>query len=417
MTEIWKDSEIYSEWRKQNRTQICSRMLYPYLRIILYNIYFMPLKIPTPIFPIDRASIESRIDAIDPIRYGKSRNYVDGAVTYLSPYISRGFVTIGEIRTSILARGYKSYQIEQFLKELAWREYFLRVWESLGTEKLMTDIRFDQEDLLSYDMPRAFLEKNTGIDSFDRAIEILEEIWYMHNHLRMYIAGTITNMSHTHWRTPAKWLYSHLLDGDIASNTLSWQWNAGVFSSKKYIANQENIDQYTGSSQKWTFLDRSYDDIWDTTVPKHLQEFTPYEIVTPLPESDTITLDPEKSLCIYTDYWINTNWMQDIEANRILVLSPSHYQRFPVTKKVIDFIIWLARENIPGIQVFIWEIEELRDQFRMISEKEIFLIDHVLYRDISWIVKSPYPYMIPQVSGYFPSFFTYWKISEKYMMR
>lgn len=124
----------------------------------------MPLKIPTPIFPIDRASIESRIDAIDPIRYGKSRNYVDGAVTHLSPYISRGFVTIGEIRDRILARGYKPYEIEQFLKELAWREYFLRVWESLGTEKLMTDIRFDQEDVLSYDMPRAFLEKNTGIN-------------------------------------------------------------------------------------------------------------------------------------------------------------------------------------------------------------------------------------------------------------
>ena len=66
-------------------------------------------------------------------------------MTYLSPYISRGFVTLPEIRTRILARGYKPYQIEQFLKELAWREYFLRVWESLGTEKLMQDIRNPQE--------------------------------------------------------------------------------------------------------------------------------------------------------------------------------------------------------------------------------------------------------------------------------
>lgn len=69
----------------------------------------------------------------------------------------------------------------------------------------------------------------------------------MHNHLRMYIAGTITNVSHAHWRVPSLWLYSHLLDGDITSNTCSWQWNAGTFSSKKYLANQENINTYTGT--------------------------------------------------------------------------------------------------------------------------------------------------------------------------
>jgi deoxyribodipyrimidine photo-lyase len=47
----------------------------------------------------------------------------------LSPYISRGFITIADIRRRVLARGYQPHQIEQFLKELAWREYFLRVWE------------------------------------------------------------------------------------------------------------------------------------------------------------------------------------------------------------------------------------------------------------------------------------------------
>jgi deoxyribodipyrimidine photo-lyase len=377
----------------------------------------MPLKIPTPTFPTDRKSIDARIDAIDPIRYAKSRNYVDGGITYLSPYISRGFVTISEIRTRILARGYKPYQIEQFLKELAWREYFLRVWESLGTDKLMRDIRFDQEDVISYAMPKAYLEASTGIDAFDAGIHILEETGYMHNHLRMYLAGTITNMSHAHWRTPAKWFYSHLLDGDIASNTCSWQWNAGVFSSKKYIANQENINQYTGSGQKGTFLDQSYEDIWDTEVPKHLQEFVPYGIMTPLPESGTLSLDPNLLLCIYTDYWVNPEWMSDIEANRVLVLSPSHFRDFPVTLKVINFIVALARENIPAIQVWVGEISDLRDQYRKISEQEIYLVDHILYRDIDGITKTPYPYMIPQVSGYFPSFFTYWKKAEKYLMR
>lgn len=376
----------------------------------------MSLKIPTPTFPTDRSSIEDRIDRIDPIRYAKSRNYVDGAITYLSPYISRGFITISEIRSRVLDRWYKPYQIEQFLKELAWREYFLRVWESRGTDGIMRDIRFDQEDVISHDMPRAFLEKNTGIEAFDRAISVLEETGYMHNHLRMYLAGTITNMSHAHWRTPALWLYSHLLDGDIASNSCSWQWNAWAFSSKRYIANQENINQYTGSQQTKTFLDKMYDDIWDTEVPSYFQEFTEYTLITPLPESDILSLDPSLPLCIYTNYWINPNWMTDIWANRVLVLSPSHFRDFPVTGKVIDFITSLARDNISSIQIYIWEISDLRDMFRDASEKDIFIVDHVLYRDIVWVKKTPYPYMIPQVSGYFPSFFTYWKKLEKYMM-
>lgn len=109
----------------------------------------MKHRIPHPTFPLDRASIEARIDSIDPIRYGKTRNHVDGAVTYLSPYISRGVVTIAQIRARVLARGYRPYQIESFLKELAWREYFLRVWESLGTVRLMQDIRSDQEGVIS----------------------------------------------------------------------------------------------------------------------------------------------------------------------------------------------------------------------------------------------------------------------------
>lgn len=50
-----------------------------------------------------------------------------------------------------------------------------------------------------------------------------------------------------HWLNPARWMNCHLLDGDLASNMLSWQWVASSFSSKKYYANQENINKYIGS--------------------------------------------------------------------------------------------------------------------------------------------------------------------------
>jgi deoxyribodipyrimidine photo-lyase len=212
-------------------------------------------------------------------------------------------------------------------------------------------------------------------------------------------------------------MYYHLLDGDLASNTCSWQWNAGAFSSKKYIAIQTNINDYTGSTQRKTFLDKTYDDIWETRVPDHMRDYMHLSLTTPLPIVDPISLDPTLPLVIYTDYSIRPDWMSDISANRILVLSPSQFARFSVSGRVIEFILSLARDNIEGIQLYIGEIEALRDEYKALSTGEIYLTDHILYSDVTGVTKTPYPYMIPEVSQYCASFFAYWKQVEKYVMK
>jgi deoxyribodipyrimidine photo-lyase len=48
------------------------------------------------------------------------------------------------------------------------------------------------------------------------------------------------------WREAADWFENNLLDGDKASNHLSWQWVASLFSSKPYYFNKENLARYTG---------------------------------------------------------------------------------------------------------------------------------------------------------------------------
>jgi deoxyribodipyrimidine photo-lyase len=52
------------------------------------------LKHNANLFPTAYASILQRIDAIQPVQYAKTRNYLDGAITYLSPYISRGVISL-----------------------------------------------------------------------------------------------------------------------------------------------------------------------------------------------------------------------------------------------------------------------------------------------------------------------------------
>ena len=43
-----------------------------------------------------------KVDQIDPMAYGKTRNFIDGAVTCLSPYISRGVISTQQVLQQVL---------------------------------------------------------------------------------------------------------------------------------------------------------------------------------------------------------------------------------------------------------------------------------------------------------------------------
>ena len=58
-------------------------------------------------FVTSPAEILKLVDSIDPIRYGNTRNYGNGAVTKLSPYISRGVISTKQVAKAILAKGFK----------------------------------------------------------------------------------------------------------------------------------------------------------------------------------------------------------------------------------------------------------------------------------------------------------------------
>lgn len=226
--------------------------------------------IPGPgVAPSSYEALLERIDAIDPRAYDKTRNYLDGAVTWLSPYITHGVINTRLVAERVLAR-HAPKHCYRLLYELGWREYFHRVWQELDDE-IFTDVRQAQARVQSQDMPCAILSATTGIQTLDRGIQCLIETGWMHNHLRMWVAGTTCNIAQTAWRTPAAWMYYHLLDGDLASNTLSWQWIAGTFSHKRYIANQDNINKYSKSRQQGTCLDVDYETLADMPVPEVLQ--------------------------------------------------------------------------------------------------------------------------------------------------
>ncbi|MBH19719.1 MAG: deoxyribodipyrimidine photolyase [Crocinitomicaceae bacterium] len=344
-----------------------------------------------------------KIQKFDAVRYVYSRNYIDGGVTRLSPYISRGIISTKTIYNHISNAGYEINQIQKFLQELCWRDYWQKKWQQ--TTNIDVDLKNIQSPTLYHNLPSSIVKHHTSIDAIDHSIEELYETGYMHNHLRMYTAGICCNIGQYHWLRPAKWMYFHLLDGDWGSNALSWQWVAGTNRNKKYIANQENINKYCHTKDKGTFLDKSYEELTKyNLVPKELQEEISLQYNYDLPKNELLKIDKLLPTFIYNSYNLDSNWKKEDNANRILLFEPSHFKKYPISNKVINFIIELSRE-IEGIIIAVMEFDDIMKIVK--KESNIFFKEHPFNKHYKGNMEER-DWIFPELEAR-GSFFSYWK--------
>jgi deoxyribodipyrimidine photo-lyase len=358
-----------------------------------------------PRFVTDYKAIVEQVNLVDAVQYGQTRNYTDGAVTYLSPYISRGVISTRQVLKNVLDRGYKIPQIASFVQELCWRDYFQRVAQVKDVNR---DIKQAQTSVANDEIPSPVLTATTGIEGIDNSIRQLYQVGYMHNHCRMYTASLVCNIARSHWYLPAQWMYYHLLDGDWASNACSWQWVAGANSSKKYFANQQNINKYTHTDQSGTYLDKTYEELEDMEVPARLSNTQKFNAATDLPLHPAIQINPGLPIFLYNYYNLDPLWHKDEPGNRVLLLDPAFFAQYPVSKQCIDFMLALS-SNIPGIQVYVGSFASLCDNY---PAGNIYYKEHPLNRGYTGIEESR-DWISENVKGYYPSFFAYWKHVEK----
>ena len=349
--------------------------------------------------------ILNQIDRIDPVSYGRTRNFIDGAVTKLSPYISRGFISTRQVFRAVKERGIDPRKIEKFIQELAWRDYWQQVWIANGSE-INQDLRREQPNVCHYKIPKALVEASTGINAIDEALNEFYETGYLHNHVRMYVASIACNVGGSHWRVPARWMYYHLLDGDWASNALSWQWVSGSNAGKKYYANQKNINKYCRTHQKGTFLDVDYGSLEKAEIPEILRERTVPRLETRLPEKRSIEIDPELPTLIYNFYNLDPKWHEEANFNRVLLMEPSVYKAYPISSKSMEFMLGLS-ENIKGIQCYVGEFDELVEAYGI---REAIFKEHPLNQYNGR--EEPRDWMF-EVTGCYRSFFAFWKKCQR----
>ena len=203
----------------------------------------------------------AKIDAIHLEQYERTRNALNGRVSRLSPYLTHGITDVPEVISLLGKRTLLGWQ-DKFSFELGWREYFHHVWRVLHEEIWRNQRPPPAEGRVGYalEMPQDIVGATTGVAIIDAQIRALYSAGYLHNHARMWIASYVVHIRKVDWRVGARWMYGHLLDGDLASNTLSWQWVAGTWTGKPYLFNAENVARYApGFDHRGTAIDSTYE--------------------------------------------------------------------------------------------------------------------------------------------------------------
>jgi deoxyribodipyrimidine photo-lyase len=173
-------------------------------------------------------------------------------VSGLSPYIRHRLLSEWEVLASVLARHSPS-AAEKFVQEVFWRSYWKgwlehrpQIWSAYLREVEGCEKALDERSDLEANYRQA-VAGGTGIEPFDAWVRELQETGYLHNHARMWFASIWIFTLELPWPLGADFFLRHLLDGDPASNTLSWRWVAGLHTrGKTYLATEHNLHRFAG---------------------------------------------------------------------------------------------------------------------------------------------------------------------------
>lgn len=189
--------------------------------------------------------------------YAARRGFVTAdlrTVSRLSPYLRRRVITENEVVTRVLA-AYSFQVAEKFVQEVVWRTYWKGWLErnpGVWTACVAAEARY-LDDIHNSAWGEAYLQAcrgETRLSFFNDWVKELVDTGYLHNHVRMWYASVWIFTLRLPWQLGAMFMYRHLLDGDPASNTLSWRWVAGLQTKgKSYLARADNIATY--SEGRW----------------------------------------------------------------------------------------------------------------------------------------------------------------------
>jgi deoxyribodipyrimidine photo-lyase len=151
----------------------------------------------------------------------------------LSPYLHFGEIGPRQIwhgvRRFAQDRGHHTWRQSQFLTEVGWREFahhLLYHYPHTPEQPLRADFAHFPWKSARQDL-RAWQRGKTGFPIVDAGMRQLWHTGWMHNRVRMIAGSFLVKDLLLSWNEGAAWFWDTLVDADLASNTLGWQWVSG----------------------------------------------------------------------------------------------------------------------------------------------------------------------------------------------
>ncbi len=171
-------------------------------------------------------------------QYDDTRNLPgrDGT-SQLSPWLHFGEISPRQVWAAAEARSKSSGVFPSsngarvFLAEIGWREFayhLLYHFPHTPEQPLRAEFeRFPWAEDKKNTKLRAWQRGLTGYPIVDAGMRQLWHTGWMHNRVRMVVASFLVKHLRLPWNAGAAWFWDTLVDADLASNTLGWQWSAG----------------------------------------------------------------------------------------------------------------------------------------------------------------------------------------------
>ena len=171
------------------------------------------------------------------VNYQSARDIpgLDGG-SKLSPYLHFGqispnliFLHIQEIIEKYSDQKKIAQNAEPFIRELGWREFAYYTMLNFP-HTINSPLRSEFDNFPWQDNHNFLLAWQKGLTGYPIVDAGMRQLWHtglMHNRVRMIVASFLCKDLFINWLTGAKWFFDTLVDADLASNTLGWQWSAG----------------------------------------------------------------------------------------------------------------------------------------------------------------------------------------------
>ena len=170
--------------------------------------------------------------------YADARNLPDrDGTSMLSPWLHCGEIGPRQVWAAVAERSKESGVFPSsngarvFLSEIGWREFahhLLFHFPHTPERPLRADFeKFPWAQDEGGKKLRAWQRGQTGYPIVDAGMRQLYATGWMHNRVRMVVASFLVKHLRLNWTHGAAWFWDTLVDADLASNTLGWQWSAG----------------------------------------------------------------------------------------------------------------------------------------------------------------------------------------------